>query len=47
MYYAMKSGFIMDAAKPEAQLLAHGRQVHWDERFIEDLKLAFVACKVW
>lgn len=43
---ACKSGFQMDNAKPGAQLAKYGREVPWDDKFIEDLKRALLACRV-
>ncbi|KAF3482143.1 PTR2-domain-containing protein [Arthroderma uncinatum] len=44
---AIKGGFNLDAAQPEAQLEKHGRTVPWDNQFIEDLRQALKACRVW
>jgi POT family proton-dependent oligopeptide transporter len=43
---ACKSGFDLDNAKPGMQLEKYGRKVSWDDRFIEDLKRALLACRV-
>ncbi|KAI0116171.1 POT family-domain-containing protein [Hypoxylon sp. NC0597] len=38
-------GFRMDAAKPDAQL-ERGRQVPWDDSFVEDIKRSLLTCRV-
>ncbi|KAF2819833.1 oligopeptide transporter [Ophiobolus disseminans] len=43
---ACKSGFQMDSAKPGPQLANYGRTVSWDDKFIDDLKRALLACRV-
>ncbi|KAJ5823701.1 Proton-dependent oligopeptide transporter family [Penicillium robsamsonii] len=47
---ALKSGitggFKMDAAKPDAQLHQHGRQVPWTDSFIEEIKRSLLTCRV-
>ncbi|PLB55681.1 PTR2-domain-containing protein [Aspergillus steynii IBT 23096] len=43
----IKGGFRIDAAQPTEQLEKHGRVVPWDEQFVEDLRQALQACKVW
>ncbi|KAF4760104.1 hypothetical protein HAV15_006823 [Penicillium sp. str.  len=40
--YGIASGFKMDAAKPDAQLHQHGRQVPWADSFIEEIKRRFL-----
>lgn len=44
--YAIMGGFKMDAAKPETQLHQHGRQVPWEDSFVEDLKRCLLTCRV-
>lgn len=44
---AIQGGFRLDAARPAAQLARHGRAVPWDEDFVNDLRQALQACKVW
>ncbi|OQE34722.1 hypothetical protein PENCOP_c016G00081 [Penicillium coprophilum] len=39
-------GFKMDAAKPDAQLQQHGRQVPWEDSFVEDIKKSLLTCRV-
>ncbi|KAH9906637.1 POT family-domain-containing protein [Xylariomycetidae sp. FL2044] len=39
-------GFRMDAAKPEAQLRNHSRQVSWSDSFVEDIKRSLLTCRV-
>ncbi|KAJ5503823.1 Proton-dependent oligopeptide transporter family [Penicillium fimorum] len=39
-------GFKMDAAKPDAQLHQHGRQVSWTDSFIEEIKRSLLTCRV-
>ncbi|KAJ5304331.1 cytochrome P450 monooxygenase [Penicillium atrosanguineum] len=39
-------GFKMDAAKPDAQLQQHSRQVPWTDSFIEDIKLSLLTSRV-
>jgi POT family proton-dependent oligopeptide transporter len=43
---ALKSKFKMDATKPEYQRIHYGRKVEWSGSFVEELKLALVACRV-
>ncbi|KAJ5988011.1 Proton-dependent oligopeptide transporter family [Penicillium waksmanii] len=38
--------FKMDAAKPDAQLHQHGRQVPWTDSFVEDIKRSLLTCRV-
>ncbi|KAJ5106953.1 POT family-domain-containing protein [Penicillium angulare] len=38
-------GFKMDSAKPEAQI-QRGRQVPWEDSFIEDIKRSLLTCRV-
>ncbi|KAK2821764.1 hypothetical protein FQN49_007700 [Arthroderma sp. PD_2] len=45
--YAIKGGFNLDAAQPAAQLEKHGRAVPWDKQFVEDIRQALKACRVW
>lgn len=45
--YACGDGFRIDNAKPGPQLAKHGRTVPWDDKFVEDLNLALIACRVW
>ncbi|KAL8729999.1 MAG: hypothetical protein Q9166_004322 [cf. Caloplaca sp. 2 TL-2023] len=44
---AIRGGFRLDAAEPATRLEKHGRVVHWDEQFVDDLHQALQACKVW
>lgn len=44
--YGIAGGFKMDAAKPDAQLQNHGRQVTWNDSFIEDIKRSLLTCRV-
>ncbi|KAI1454724.1 hypothetical protein F4805DRAFT_438255 [Annulohypoxylon moriforme] len=44
--YGITGGFKMDAAKPDAQLQNHGRQVPWADSFIEDIKRSLLTCRV-
>ncbi|RAL63919.1 hypothetical protein DID88_003107 [Monilinia fructigena] len=44
---AIKGGFNLDTAEPAVQLEKYGRAVPWDEQFVEDLRQALQACKVW
>lgn len=44
---AVKGGFRLDAAEPAAQLEQYGRTVPWDDQFVEDLRQALQACRVW
>ncbi|KAA8570995.1 hypothetical protein MFRU_028g00390 [Monilinia fructicola] len=44
---AIKGGFNLDTAEPAVQLEKYGRAVPWDEKFVEDLRQALQACKVW
>ena len=48
MWLAARSGFHMNAAKPEAQAqnAKRHRKVPWDDRFIEELKLGLFACRI-
>ena len=48
LWLAAKGGFRLNAAKPEAQAQSpkHHRKVSWDDRFIEELKLALFACRI-
>ncbi|PYH90550.1 hypothetical protein BO71DRAFT_412496 [Aspergillus ellipticus CBS 707.79] len=39
-------GFKMDAARPEVQLAKHGRQVPWNDSFIEDIQRSLLTCRV-
>ncbi|KAJ5440549.1 Proton-dependent oligopeptide transporter family [Penicillium cf. griseofulvum] len=39
-------GFRMDAAKPDAQLHQHNRQVPWTDSFIEEIKRSLLTCRV-
>ncbi|OTA52293.1 hypothetical protein K449DRAFT_440839 [Hypoxylon sp. EC38] len=43
--YGIAGGFRMDAAKPGAQL-ERGRQVSWNDSFIEDIKRSLLTCRV-
>ncbi|KAI0376610.1 POT family-domain-containing protein [Hypomontagnella monticulosa] len=44
--HGIAGGFRMDAAKPDAQLQQHGRQVSWSDSFIEDIKRSLLTCRV-
>ncbi|RMZ79840.1 hypothetical protein DV737_g3211, partial [Chaetothyriales sp. CBS 132003] len=44
---AARSEFKMDNAKPEAQLRLKNHSVPWDDRFIDELKLALLACRIF
>ncbi|RMZ76855.1 hypothetical protein DV738_g4732, partial [Chaetothyriales sp. CBS 135597] len=44
---AARSNFKMDNAKPEAQLRLKNRTVPWDDKFIDELKLALLACRIF
>ncbi|KAF2009736.1 PTR2-domain-containing protein [Aaosphaeria arxii CBS 175.79] len=44
--YACRSGFNMDNTKPGPQLENYGRTVTWDDKFIDDIKRALLACRV-
>ncbi|KAJ5941828.1 Proton-dependent oligopeptide transporter family [Penicillium verrucosum] len=44
--YGITGGFKMDAAKPDAQLYQHGRQVPWADSFIEEIKRSLLTCRV-
>ncbi|KAM7193215.1 peptide transporter PTR2 [Rhypophila sp. PSN 637] len=44
--YAVKGGFIMDAAKPGPQLEKHNRTVPWDDLFVDELKIGYHTCRV-
>ncbi|KAM0549535.1 hypothetical protein ACHAPJ_009351 [Fusarium lateritium] len=44
---AIKGGFNLDAALPAFQLEKHGRTVIWDNQYVEDLRQALKACRVW
>ncbi|RMD41938.1 hypothetical protein DV735_g3159, partial [Chaetothyriales sp. CBS 134920] len=44
---AAGSHFKMDNAKPEAQLRLKNRTVPWDDKFIDELKLALLACRIF
>ena len=48
LWLAAKGGFRLNAAKPEAQAQnpKQHRKVLWDDRFIEELKLALFACRI-
>ncbi|KAJ5374490.1 Proton-dependent oligopeptide transporter family [Penicillium concentricum] len=39
-------GFKMNAAKPDAQLHQHGRQVPWTDSFIEEIERSLLTCRV-
>ncbi|KXG53286.1 Proton-dependent oligopeptide transporter family [Penicillium griseofulvum] len=39
-------GFKMDAAKPDAQIHQHGRQVPWTDSFIEEIKRSLLTCRI-
>lgn len=43
---AIIDGFKMDAAKPNAQLQRHNRNVPWADSFIEDIKLSLLTSRV-
>ncbi|KAJ6189898.1 Proton-dependent oligopeptide transporter family [Penicillium mononematosum] len=44
--YGITGGFKMDAAKPDAQLHQHGRQVPWTDSFVEEIKRSLLTCRV-
>ena len=44
---AIKGGLHLDSARPAAQLEKYGRAVPWDEQFVDDLRQALQACKIW
>ncbi|CAI7656738.1 unnamed protein product [Penicillium pancosmium] len=44
--HGISGSFKMDAAKPDAQLHQHGRQVPWTDSFIEDIKRSLLTCRV-
>ncbi|KAI0885397.1 uncharacterized protein GGS22DRAFT_200281 [Annulohypoxylon maeteangense] len=44
--YGVAGGFRMDAAKPDAQLQHHNRQVPWADSFVEDIKRSLLTCRV-
>ncbi|KAJ5751143.1 Proton-dependent oligopeptide transporter family [Penicillium manginii] len=44
--YGIAGRFKMDAAKPDAQLRQHGRQVPWTDLFVEDIKRSLLTCRV-
>lgn len=46
MWYGVKGGFQMDAAKPQRQLEINHRDVPWSDKFVEELKSALLACRV-
>lgn len=47
LYYAIAGGFRLDAAEPSFQLEMYSRRVAWDTEFVEDLRQAMRACRVW
>ncbi|KAF2876579.1 peptide transporter-like protein PTR2 [Massariosphaeria phaeospora] len=49
LWIAMRNSFDLDKAKPSFQDHARGRYNHipWDDKFIDELKTALVACKVF
>ncbi|UPK99829.1 hypothetical protein LCI18_010764 [Fusarium solani-melongenae] len=44
---AIRGGFNLDSAMPAVQLEKHGRTVPWDDQYVEDLRQALQACRVW
>ena len=36
----------MDAARPDFQRNTNGREVEWNDGFVDELKLGLVACRV-
>lgn len=44
---AVKGGFKFNHALPARQRELHGKKVAWDDQFIDDLRQALKACKVW
>lgn len=44
---AIRGGFDLDSAMPAVQLEKHGRTVPWDDQYVEDLRQALQACRVW
>ncbi|PWY67553.1 hypothetical protein BO70DRAFT_323715 [Aspergillus heteromorphus CBS 117.55] len=46
LQYGIAGGFKMEAAQPEVQLAQHGRQVPWNDSFIEDIQQSLHTCRV-
>ncbi|KAL3419546.1 POT family protein [Phlyctema vagabunda] len=47
-WIGLKSGFDMDKAKPSYMIQEHGHSdVSWDDHFIDELKIALIACRVF
>lgn len=47
LYIAIRNGFDLDKAKPSLQgLRLRKHRVNWDDKFVDELKTALVACKV-
>ncbi|KAI9762450.1 MAG: peptide transporter ptr2 [Chaenotheca gracillima] len=48
LWIGVKNKFNMDAAKPSSQMIRHGNvRGNWDDLFIEELKRALIACRVF
>lgn len=48
LYIAVRHGFNLDAARPSSCLVGAARhKISWDDKFIDELKTALVACKVF
>jgi len=43
----IKEGFSLSAAEPKVQMDKHGREVPWNEEFVNGVKSALVACQIW
>jgi chromosome transmission fidelity protein 1 len=48
LYIAARNGFDLEKAKPSSQELGlRKHRITWDDKFIDELKTALVACKVF
>jgi dipeptide/tripeptide permease len=47
IWIALRSGFYLNAAKPSNQKVGSKFQVSWEDEFVEEIKTALAACKVF
>ena len=46
LWEGIRGGFNMDAARPRAQTEKHNVTVSWTDEFVDELKVALVACRI-